>query len=277
MVASEAVSLDLSALQALILDIDGVLYEGSKASPGAIGLISQLRKEGTPFLLLSNNTFRSLSGHVRKLADLGIYIKREEILTAAVVTARVIARESGSCARCFVVGEEGLVEAMRDAGLTVVTDDCPDITHVVVGMDRKLTYDKLKVASLAIRRGAIFIASNPDPAYPADDGLIPASGAIQAALEAATGVPARVTGKPEATPFLLALEALGSRPENTAMLGDQVEIDIAGAKRVGLKTILILSSLTPKFEPTSATTRPDAIYPSIEAFFKRWRDRKRLM
>ena len=277
MVESESVSLDLSDLQALILDVDGVLYEGSKASPGAAGLISQLRTEGTPFLLLSNNTFRPLAGHVRKLAELGIFIKREEILTAAVVTARVIARESGGRACCFVVGEDGLVEAMRDAGLTVVADDCPDITHVVVGMDRKLTYDKLKAASLAIRRGAIFISSNPDPAYPADEGLIPASGAIQAALEATTGVPARVVGKPEATPFLLALEALGSRPENTAMLGDQMEIDIAGAQKVGLKTILILSSLTPKFEHTSATTRPDAIYPSIEAFLEGWMGSKRPM
>jgi 4-nitrophenyl phosphatase len=140
-------------------------------------------------------------------------------------------------------------------------------------MDRQLTYEKLKAAALAIRRGAKFISSNPDPAYPDGQELIPASGAIQAALEAATGIRARVTGKPELPGFQMAITRLGSAPAQTGMLGDQLETDILGAKKAGLKGFLILSSLTPCFLPDKAPVQPDAVFESTSDFYSQWTKR----
>lgn len=263
--------LDLSRIRALLLDIDGVLYVGNHALPGAVELIGRLRKEGVPFLLLSNNTFRPVVEQVRKLSALGIEVRNEEVLTAAQTTARIMASEAGRRARCFVIGEEGLVEALAEAGLEVLEADAPDIDYVVIGMDRQLTYAKLRTAALAIQRGARFISSNPDPAYPTEEGLVPACGAIQAALEATTGVAARVTGKPNVAGFQMSLEMLGSNPSETAILGDQVDVDILGGHRAGIKTVLILSSITPRFDPATAPVVPDALFESTAAFVNAWK------
>lgn len=261
---------DLRAVAALILDVDGILYEGQRALPGAVELIARLTREGTPYVLLSNNTTRPLSSHLAQLRELGMPVAPGSIVTAANVVANTLASEARPGARCLVIGEAGLLEALEGAGFQVTQTDRHGVDYVVIGMDRQLTYAKLKAAALAIRGGAKFISSNPDPAYPDGKDLIPASGAIQAALEAATGVRARVTGKPELPGFQIALGQLGSTPDQTAMLGDQLETDILGAKRAGLKGFLALSSLTPNFDSGRAPVQPDAIFESTLDFYRRW-------
>lgn len=261
---------DLRAVAALILDIDGILYEGHRAMPGAVELITHLTREGTPYVLLSNNTTRPFSSHVAQLTELGMPVAPGSIVTAAYVVAHTLAGEANPGARCLVIGETGLVEALEEAGFQVTQTDPYAVEYVVVGMDRQLTYEKLKAAALAIQSGAKFISSNPDPAYPDGKDLIPASGAIQAALEVATGVRARVTGKPELPGFQVALGQLGSTPDQTGMLGDQLGTDILGAKRAGLKGFLVLSSLTPHFVSDRAPVRPDAIFESTLDFYRQW-------
>ena len=263
-------SIDLTNIEALILDIDGVLYEGNRALPGAVELLAHLVQNETPHVLLTNNTTRTLDQHVVKLAALGMPISPESIVTAARVTALVLAGEAAAGARCMVIGEAGLVEALELAGFQLTLNGYSDVDYVVVGMDRQLTYDKLKVAALAIRSGAKLISSNPDPAYPDGEQLIPASGAIQAALEAATGVTARVTGKPELPAFEMAVEFLGRAPERIAMVGDQVEIDILGAKRAGLKSILVSSSVTSTSLSRESGVQADAVFESTQDFYREW-------
>jgi HAD superfamily hydrolase (TIGR01450 family) len=261
---------DLHAIAALILDIDGILYEGQRALPGAVELIAQLTREGTPYVLLSNNTTRPLRSHLAQLTELGMPVPPGSIVTAAYVVAHILAGEARPGTRCLVIGETGLLEALEQVGLRVTQTDSDGVEYVVVGMDRQLSYEKLKAAALAIQSGAKFISSNPDPAYPDGKDLIPASGAIQAALEAATRVRARVTGKPELPGFQIALGQLGSTPNQTAMLGDQLETDILGAKRAGLKGFLVLSSLTPNFVSDRAPVQPDAIFESTSDFYRQW-------
>lgn len=264
---------DLRTVEALILDIDGVLYEGDRALPGAVELVAHLNRKGTPYALLSNNTTRPFSSHTAKLARLGMPVPSTSIVTAARVAAQTLAREAKSGTRCLVIGELGLVEALEQVGFEVTQTDHRNVEYVVVGMDRQLTYEKLRAAALAIRNGAKFISSNPDPAYPDGKDLIPASGAIQIALEAATGIRARVTGKPEPPGFKIALNLLGSTSAQTGMLGDQLEIDVLGAKRAGLKAFLVLSSLTPCFASDKALLRPDAVFESTLDFYRKWVER----
>lgn len=263
----------LSEIDGLILDIDGVLVEGDRVLPGAVELIAYLNQYGTPYVFYSNNTTYPFQHHVEKLLKLGVPHPERILLTAARVTARVLAAEAepGTC--CFVVGERGLIEALEEAGFVVLQDDHQKAAYVVIGMDRQLTYEKLKNAALAIRAGARFISSNPDPSYPDGVEIVPASGAIQAALEASTGVPARVTGKPASPGFELALGMLGTQPRQTGMLGDQPQIDICGASELGLRTFLVLSSLTPEYSPGSSECAPDAIFESTQSFFEYWKAR----
>lgn len=267
--------IDLGGVQALLLDIDGTLWEGHQARPGAVELIYHLNHHQTPYALLSNNTTRPLAEHVVRLAELGMRVPRGAIITAAQVAAWTLAEEAEPGTRCLVIGEAGLMAALTDAGFDVTQSDHRRVRYVVIGMDRQLTYAKLKAAALAIRNGAQFISSNPDPAFPNGQEVIPASGAIQAALEATTGVRARVTGKPEPYGFKLAVERLGATLTQTAMLGDQPGTDILGAKRAGLQAYLVLSSVTPFFSPLGAVVEPDAVFDSTWHFYKAWEEQRR--
>jgi 4-nitrophenyl phosphatase len=261
---------ELSRIEALVLDIDGVLYEGDRALPGAVELIAELNESSFPYVLLSNNTTRPAARHVAKLLDMGMPVPPSSILTGARVVAQILGGESHSGARCLVIGELGLLEALEQAGFEITQTDHRNVDYVVIGMDRQLTYEKLKTATLAIRNGAHFVSSNVDPIFPDGNDLIPASGTIQAALETATGVKARVTGKPEPLGFQVAMTKLGSRPETTGMVGDQLEVDILGAQRAGLKTFLILSSITPQFCKGRTKISPDDVYESTLAFYQEW-------
>jgi HAD superfamily hydrolase (TIGR01450 family) len=260
----------LQQIDALIIDIDGVLYEGGRVLPGAVELIAYLNQHGTPYLFLSNNTTYPFQHHVEKLSRLGVPDPQEVLLTAARITAQVLAAEAepGTC--CFVIGEQGLIEALVQHGFAVTQSDYQSASYVVIGMDRQLTYDKLKWAALAIRAGAHFISSNPDPSYPDGEQVVPASGAVQAALEASTGLRARVTGKPAPYGFQMALERLGSKANRTGMLGDQPEIDIQGAASAGIPAFLVLSSLTPYYRPDNGAAQPVAVFENAQDFYQHW-------
>ena len=166
-----------------------------------------------------------------------------------------------------------MIEALVEEGFEITHSDYERAKYVVIGMDRWLTYEKLRCASLAIRNGAEFISSNPDPTYPDGTQLLPASGAIQAALEATTGVRARVTGKPAVYGFLQALDWLGTLPEETAMLGDQPEIDIQGGVNAGVRAFLVLSSLTPHYQPHNGYSQPEAVFKNTLDFYEHWLQR----
>lgn len=272
---SDFAALDLSTVEALILDIDGVLYEGQRALPGAVELINWLNMHGFPYVLFSNNTTRYFQDHVDKLARLEMPVLPDNILTAARVTAKVLAEESPG-ALCMAVGEAGLSEALQATGLDLLQDGVDPrleqgrVKYVVVGLDRGFNYEKLKVATRALNKGAELISSNPDMVYPDGDELIPASGVIQTALEAAANVTARVIGKPESAGFRMALQILGCSPHQVAMLGDQLETDILGATRAGLRAFLVLSSTTPFFDPNTTPVQPDGVTPSTLDFYQQW-------
>jgi len=260
----------LQQIDALIIDIDGVLYEGGRVLPGAVELIAHLNQHDTPYLFLSNNTTYPFQHHVEKLSRLGVPNPQEVLLTAARITAQVLAAEAEPGACCFVIGESGLIEALQQSGFVVTQSNYQAASYVVIGMDRQLTYEKLKSAALAIRAGAYFISSNPDPSYPDGEQVVPASGAVQAALEVSTGVRARVTGKPALPGFQMALERLGSEASRTGMLGDQPEIDIQGAVNAGLRAFLVLSSLTPCYHPGNGAAQPSAVFENVQDFYQHW-------
>jgi len=249
----------LRELQALILDMDGVLYRGNTAIPGAANLLRWLAERRFPFLLLTNNSTLTPQAYERKLASLGIDVRAERILTSAVATAHYLARNFPSRSRVYVIGEEGLQICIAERGFTL-TDQQPEI--VVVGLDRELTYAKLCEATLAIRGGARFIATNPDRTLPTEIGEAPGAGAIIAAVAAATDQAPTIIGKPNPPMLELALRLLGQPRERTAIVGDRLDTDILGGQRLGLPTILVLSGVT-REAPTEGRWRPTWVFASV--------------
>jgi len=257
----------LQSIKSLIIDLDGVLYRGDEAIEGAGEFIALLQREAVPFLLLTNNSTRTPGQYVAKLAQMGIAVEEGDILTSAQATALYLGRIAAPRARVYVIGEEGLWVALQEKGYTLA-DRGADF--VVVGMDRQLTYEKLKMATLLIRGGAKFIGSNPDKTFPSEEGIIPGNGAILAALEAATGVAPLVVGKPEPAIFDLALARMGVDKEGAAVIGDRLDTDVLGGQRAGLITILVLSGAASRQELENSLVKPDLVFEGVRQLYEVW-------
>jgi 4-nitrophenyl phosphatase len=261
--------LGLTQLQSLIIDMDGVLYRGGTPIEGARECLEFLRETGIPFCLLTNNSTLTSEQYSEKLARMDISARAEDILTSAEATAVYLERVASPGTRVYVIGEDGIRAELAKRGF-VLTDD-RDVAYVVVGWDRQFTYDKLAVATLAIRAGAQYIATNPDKTFPSEIGLMPGAGALLAAIETATDTAPLVIGKPQPAIFELALERLGAQPATTAVIGDRIETDILGARELGLRTILVMSGVTDAQQLAEAPLVADMVFDDINAVYRAWR------
>jgi len=256
----------LEKITHLIIDMDGVLYLGDQPMPCIQEFILFLRERHIPFILATNNSTRTSQAYVDKLARMGVTVSPEEILVSGQATARFLAREYPRGTRVHVFGMPALKQAMTEEGFVLADENVP---LVVASMDREVTYDKLKRATLLIRSGARFIATNLDPTNPSEEGLLPGTGSMIIALETASGVKATAIGKPEPTMYQLAMELMGACPETTAAIGDRVDTDILGGKRAGLITICVLSGSSDRAEAESVGT--DMIFDDIAHLLETWK------
>ncbi len=257
----------LRSIKSFIIDMDGVLYRGEESLPGAQEFLSHLKEQGVPCILATNNSTRTPRQYVAKLKSMGIEASEKHILTSALATAMYLSQVAPPRAKVYVIGEKGLVAAVKEQGF-LITDEAVDF--VVVGLDFQLTYGKLKIATLAIRAGASFVGTNPDTTLPTEEGIVPGTGAILSALEAATGVSPVIIGKPEPILLRLAIDKLGTTPDCTAIIGDRLETDILGGREAGLTTILVLSGISHREELKTSTFQPDLVFDDIDRFYQAW-------
>lgn len=257
----------LSDIRSLIIDIDGVLWKGREILPGVLPFFGLLREKQIPFIIASNNSSRPASFIVERLAQIKVQVDPREVLTSAEATALFLPSLVGEKARVYLLGGEGIRNALVWAGFAIVEADAE---VVVVGLDRELTYAKLERAALEIRRGAKFIGTNSDKTYPTDGGLAPGSGAILAALQVATDIEPTIVGKPERAMFDIARQQLHAEPHSCAMLGDRLDTDIEGAQRAGLKSILVLTGVTTPESLAESTIQPDLVYQDLDALREDW-------
>jgi len=245
---------NLRELHALLIDMDGVLWQGESPLPGLAEFFHLLRQRALKFVLATNNASRTPDQYVLKLARLGVQVARDEVLTSSMAAALYLKDIAPPEARVFVIGEEGLTQALTEAGFILSADGSE---YVVVGMDRWLTWDKLAQATLNIRAGAGFVGTNPDLTLPTERGLTHGNGAILAALQAATGVAPTIVGKPEPTLYRQGLALLRADPARAAAVGDRLETDILGAVRAGISSILLLSGVTRREDLAASEYQPD--------------------
>lgn len=261
---------NLTTIKALAVDMDGVLWRGNQPLPGIGRFFEFLHRQNIPYMLVSNNSTKTPAQYQKKLARMDVVINRDSLLTSSLATAAYLQRQFSQNSRVYIVGQDGLFEAVQNAGFSLVPDSGHPADIVVAGLDFFVTYDKLRHATLLIRRGASFVGTNGDKTFPSEEGLLPGAGAVLAAIEAATGVAPTVVGKPERLMFDIAVEKLGVAPEHVAMVGDRLETDILGGQRVGLKTILVTTGVDNEDSVTQKGIHPDAIFSGIAELAAVW-------
>jgi HAD superfamily hydrolase (TIGR01457 family) len=257
----------LRNLKHLIVDMDGVLYRGKQAIAGTPQFLEFLRQHGIAFVLATNNSTRTPQQYVNKLADMGVMVQPDEVLTSSQATAAYLASIAPPGTRVFVVGQDGLWTALGEAGFALVEDE-PE--YVVAGMDFAVCYERLAQATLHIRAGARFVGTNPDKTFPSERGIVPGAGSLLAFLETATGVVPTVVGKPETAMMEQAMARMGAEPTTTAVLGDRLETDILAGQRAGLVTLLVLSGITDRAMLDGAEIQPDLVFDDVAHLHAVW-------
>jgi len=159
-----------------------------------------------------------------------------------------------------VIGESGLTDAIHDVGY-IISDHDPE--YVVLGETNSIDFEQITVAIRLVSQGAHFIATNPDPAGPAEDGMVPACGAMAALIERASGVSPFFVGKPNPLMMRLALNYLGAHSEHTVMIGDRMDTDIVTGIESGMETILVLSGVTREEDVRRFPYQPTRIVKTI--------------
>jgi 4-nitrophenyl phosphatase len=264
--------LNLIDIQALVIDMDGVLWRGETPLPGLVEFFDFMHSQPLPFVLATNNARKTPAQYLSRFAGYGVTITPENVMTSSLATAAYLRNELEPGSAVYVVGEDGVREAMRGVGFTVLEDAGQPAAAVVAGIDFTLSYDKLKYATLHIQRGARFVGTNSDLTFPAEDGLYPGAGSILAAIQAATGVEPVTVGKPGRQMFDVAVQRMGSDPARTAMIGDRLETDILGGQRAGLKTILVTTGVDNEDSIETLGIRPDLIVSGIAELTQRWQE-----
>jgi glycerol 3-phosphatase-2 len=256
-----------------LFDLDGVLYRGSEPIPAAADVIDAIRARGRPVAFMTNNSARTPEEVVAHLRSVGVGADVDEVETSALATAKLLAERGVRAA--FVIGETGLVTALRDANIAIV--DVPTLSGatgdepspvVVVGLDRHLTYERLRDGSLLVERGASFVASNADASFPAEDGAAwPGAGAIAAVIETTTGVSPEIVGKPHAPLLRSALVRAGGR--RPLVIGDRLDTDIAGAVGLGWDSLLVLTGISTRadVEKLDPGSRPTFVGEDLRVLF----------
>jgi len=262
--------LNLHSIQALVADMDGVFWLGDTPLPGLKDFFDFLHTRSIPYVLATNNASKTQDQYVQKLAGFGIEVDRDRILTSSLATAAYLRPQYADDAKAYVVGQDGLRSALREAGFEVMDDSSQPVEVVVAGIDFALTYETLKHAVLLIQRGARFVGTNGDLTFPIDGGFAPGAGSILAAIQAATAVEPVVIGKPGRIMFDIALKKMGTSPQETAMLGDRLETDILGGQQAGLKTILVKTGVDSEDTIAQKGVHPDIIFDGIAELAQYW-------
>ena len=228
----------LAGLAGFVFDLDGCVWQGERLNPGAAETLRLLHDAGRGVAYLTNNSRATGADISAKLRRLGV-TPAEHALTPLEILGTVIAERYGP-SRVLVIGSAELASVVKAAGHTLVDVKAwRDASVVAVGNDFELTYERLTAASRAAAAGAPLLTPNIDPRLPLEDGdFLPGCGAVVAAVSTASGVAPVVVGKPEPPLFRMALRRLGLAAREAAMVGDSPVSDVAGARAVGMRTVL---------------------------------------
>lgn len=243
-----------------LIDLDGTVYRGEEKIEAAVDFVKRLYEANIPYVFVTNNSSKRQDQVAEKLQKLGVPAKTGNVMNSSMAAANVLADKVPEKASIYIIGEEGLYSAMKDKGFQIVEEGAD---AVVIGIDRGITYDKLARASLEVQKGAAFYSTNPDVAFPSEDGLVPGNGSLTGVVTMTTGIEPSFVGKPEAAIIEQALEMIGTEKERTVMVGDNYDTDILAGIRAGIPTLLVHTGVTTQEKLLEKEVQPTHVVHSL--------------
>ncbi|MBK7320826.1 HAD-IIA family hydrolase [Candidatus Villigracilis affinis] len=258
-----------SNIKALILDMDGVIWKADAPIGDLPSTFKRIRERGLKFVFATNNGTKTPEEYQQKLAELGVDIDPSQVVTSAMGIAFMLAQKYPRGTKIFMIGEDGIRVALEEKGFEILSvENAPQAQAFVMGIDRSINFQKVAEATLLVRAGIPFYTTNTDKTFPTPRGEIPGSGAWISVIQTATNVEPIIAGKP--FPFLmeLSLEKLGTSKEETLVVGDRLETDIAAGQSVGCPTALVLSGVSTKAQADAWNPKMDVIAASLADLVK---------
>lgn len=245
---------------ALLLDLDGTVWEGGRAIEGAVDFINSC---GLPSIYVTNNASRAPENVAEKLAAIGLKANASDVLTSAQAAVTLAGEHIEPGAKVLVIGADSFRDLVRNAGYTVVSSADDQPAAVLQGFDPEVGWAQLTEGALALRQGAVYIASNLDSSLPTERGLAVGNGSLVAAVQSATGIEPVSAGKPEPAMFVQAAHLIGS--QRPLVVGDRLNTDIAGGNAAAMNTFHVLTGVSHEMELIEADTehRPNFIGESL--------------
>jgi len=232
-------------IRSLIIDMDGVIWKADAPIGDLAATFNRIRARGLKFVFATNNSTKTSEQYVTRLMDFGVHVEPWQVVTSSQAVAYALSQKFPRGTKVFMIGEDGIRIPLEEKGFEILTvENAPQAQAVVMGMDREINFQKACEATLLVRNGIPFYATNPDKTFPTPRGQVPGAGAWYSIITTATDVQPIVAGKP--FPFLmdLSLERLGTKKEETLVVGDRIETDIAAGQGVGCPTALVLSGVS---------------------------------
>jgi 4-nitrophenyl phosphatase len=258
--------MQLTHIKALILDMDGVLWKADAPIGNLSEIFARIRAQGLKFVFATNNGTRTTEQYVERLKGFGVQVEPWQVITSALGVAHLVAQKFPRGSKVFVIGEDGVRMELAEKGLDILpVERASEAQALVMGIERAITFQKMAEATLLVQNGAPFYATNPDKSFPTPRGEIPGAGAWLSVITTATNIQPIVAGKP--FPFLMeiALERLGAMKEETLVIGDRLETDIAAGQAVGCPTALVLSGVSTRKQADAWIPSPTVIAENLSA------------
>ncbi len=249
------------SIKALILDMDGVLWKDDQSIGNLPDIFGKISKKGLRVICATNNATKDVGEFIKKFASFGVKLNPDQIVNSSLALAYLLKKKYPNGGSVHIVGESGLIKTLAEHGFHHAEEN---VLCVVAGLDREITYEKIGRATLLIRKGLPFYATNPDGSYPTPRGIMPGAGSIVAAIEVASDTKPIYAGKPFPTMIEFALERLGIKPNEALTVGDRLNTDIKGGQLAGCRTALVLSGVSTLKDVESWEPKPDLIAPNLD-------------
>lgn len=244
-----------------VLDMDGTFYLSSKILDGSLEFLEKVKETGRDFIFFTNNSSKSPSVYLDKLAGMNCFINRSQIMTSGDVTIEYL-NTTYPGKPVYLMGTPALVQSFKEGGINLVEDGAE---IVVVGFDTTLTYEKLIKVCDYVRNGATFIATHMDINCPVENGFIPDVGSFCALIAKSTGgCEPRVLGKPNPETVDMVVQKTGWKREEIAFVGDRIYTDVATGVKNGAIGILVLSGEADMNTVKESEIKPDGIFRDLK-------------
>ena len=256
-----------------LLDMDGTLYLGDDVFDGAVDFIHSISETGRNYIYLTNNSSRAGVDYITRLRKLGFPCEAENVFTSGMATGEFL-NQNYPGAKVYLAGTKAFYRELQSYGIDLVNDenghtDVDTVDVVVQGFDTELVYEKLDLACHFLRRGAKFIAANPDWVCPMPaNEVLPDCGSICALLTAASGVKPEYIGKPNRNMIDVVSKMTGVPNENICAVGDRLYTDIAVAKNAGSVSVCVLSGESSEQDIAASDVKPDYVLQNVAEIAK---------